>query len=329
MNLPNGEKIILDFCPLCHSFIEKNAHSEIQCKKMIKKRASLNAKELSGHHSLGKENTLQRTNPLTEPSTSMNDLTKKASDPTNMALSFDFTQSIQTLTTKISYLANLKKLFSINTPLTIAIEGNIGAGKTTFLKHLEKIDQMKICTLREPLEKWKNLNGINLLEQVYNDPQKWAHAFQSFVTLTMTKNHLFKSPNPIKILERSIFSTRYCFIEAHRTKNNIDNTSSLILDEWFKFIISNILPQLNLIIYIQTTPEISYERIHTRNRHEEKNITMEYVNLIHLLHENWLINRNFPLPCTLIVLNGNQSPIQMIEELNEKILKYKKFKKFF
>ena len=44
---------------------------------------------------------------------------------------------------------------------TILVEGNIGAGKTEFLKQFKDIKEVDV--LEEPVEKWKNLDGINLL----------------------------------------------------------------------------------------------------------------------------------------------------------------------
>jgi deoxyadenosine/deoxycytidine kinase len=46
-------------------------------------------------------------------------------------------------------------------PFTICIEGNIGSGKTTFLNHFQHFDNATV--LKEPVESWQNLNGVNML----------------------------------------------------------------------------------------------------------------------------------------------------------------------
>lgn len=51
-------------------------------------------------------------------------------------------------------------------PFTVFIEGNIGAGKTTFLNHFRKYDD--VCLNTEPVEKWRNVNGFNLLVSKLN-----------------------------------------------------------------------------------------------------------------------------------------------------------------
>lgn len=37
--------------------------------------------------------------------------------------------------------------------------------------------------------------------------------FQNYVTLTMLKLHLQQTEKPVKLMERSMFSARYCFVE--------------------------------------------------------------------------------------------------------------------
>lgn len=46
-------------------------------------------------------------------------------------------------------------------PFTVFIEGNIGSGKTTFLNYFKKYDE--VCLQTEPVEKWRDLGGVNLL----------------------------------------------------------------------------------------------------------------------------------------------------------------------
>ena len=67
--------------------------------------------------------------------------------------------------------------------IIISIEGNIGAGKSTFLKIL-KLNLEKIKIIEEPLIKWQNIeqDGINynILDMYYKDPKRWAYTFQTY-----------------------------------------------------------------------------------------------------------------------------------------------------
>ncbi len=58
------------------------------------------------------------------------------------------------------------------------VEGNIGAGKSTFLKIISQYLDIQI--IYEPHQKWQNVAGHNLLEQFYKDPKRWAYTFQSY-----------------------------------------------------------------------------------------------------------------------------------------------------
>ena len=55
---------------------------------------------------------------------------------------------------------------------TVLVEGNIGCGKSTFLKLFNKYSD-HIELLQEPLDKWQNVNGCNLLHMMYDDPQRY------------------------------------------------------------------------------------------------------------------------------------------------------------
>lgn len=93
-------------------------------------------------------------------------------------------------------------------------------------ENMKVSSQLSLKVLTEPVHLWRNLNGANLFDLMYADPIKWAYPFQSYVQLTMLQNHLelaAHGPNDlssspaaqhyISIMERSLFSARYCFAE--------------------------------------------------------------------------------------------------------------------
>lgn len=46
-------------------------------------------------------------------------------------------------------------------PLIVAVEGNIGCGKSTFLNFCGEKPGIEVCP--EPIGKWTNVDGVNLL----------------------------------------------------------------------------------------------------------------------------------------------------------------------
>lgn len=221
------------------------------------------------------------------------------------------------LTTTSEKYSRITKFLNRNKKRTISIEGNIASGKTSIINILEKMGNPDIFTLKEPLEKWKNIHNSNLLQLMYEDPNTWAKSFQSYAMLTMAQNHL--SPALLKIMERSIYSTRYIFLEAQRINNNIDEINWQILMNWFEFITLNFKMKTDAIIYLRTTPQTAYERMQKRNRPEEKNIKLEYIELLNQLYDDWLIGAKFNWPCQILIINANQSTELIMKDLNEKI----------
>lgn len=69
-----------------------------------------------------------------------------------------------------------------NSSFFISIEGNIGSGKSTFLKKIS--DLFTIPLLFEPCDLWQNINGHNLLNEFYRDTKRWAYSFQLYAFLT-------------------------------------------------------------------------------------------------------------------------------------------------
>jgi deoxynucleoside kinase len=65
---------------------------------------------------------------------------------------------------------------------------------------------------------------------MYKEPDKWAMTFQNYVTLTMLKNHISKTDKSVKLMERSMYSARYCFVEKMLTSGMIhDGTYHVLL----------------------------------------------------------------------------------------------------
>lgn len=190
-------------------------------------------------------------------------------------------------------------------PFTIFIEGNIGAGKSTLLKYFERFDYIE--TVAEPVEEWQNLNGSNLLKLMYENPQKYSFPFQTYTIFLMLRNIMKKTTKTVKILERSLFSAQICFNEILKSQNNLNKEEYDILKEWNKYIANNFDVKPDLVVYLKTTPESVFDRIKQRKRSGENNISLEYLQWIHNLHENWLIKNKPNCIFPILILNGDFS----------------------
>lgn len=180
----------------------------------------------------------------------------------------------------------------------LAVEGNIGAGKSTFLdvlssSPLELQDIVEIVP--EPVEEWQNVDSINgqqnLLDQFYKDPKKYAYAFQHYVLLTrMQKDRNARSSvKPLQILERSIFSDRMVFVRAMHEAGFLGDLELSIYDSWFSMQIGQdraLTP--DGFIYLKARPETCIKRLRGRGRSEEVNVDEKYLENLHEKHERWL-----------------------------------------
>uniref|UniRef100_A0A8D9ABF9 Deoxynucleoside kinase n=1 Tax=Cacopsylla melanoneura TaxID=428564 RepID=A0A8D9ABF9_9HEMI len=198
-------------------------------------------------------------------------------------------------------------------PFTVFVEGNIGSGKTTFLNLFNQRDD--ITTYAEPVNTWRDVKGHNLLALMYEDASRWSLTFQTMVQKTMLEVHLTQPNTPIKMMERSIHSARHVFVDNLLQCNTMPAAEHAVLDSWYQFIISQLDVSGDLIIYLRTNPEVVCERIKKRSRAEETSIPLSYLQSLHELHDDWLLNKTHA-NCKekVIVIDANQSEAAMIEE---------------
>lgn len=201
-------------------------------------------------------------------------------------------------------------------PFTILVEGNIGSGKSLFLNHFKRYPSMKVFD--EPIHAWRDCGGHNLLDLMYKDPEKWGFSLQSYIQLTMLEQHVKPIKEPIKFMERSIFSARHCFVEKLMKDGMLTQESAAVLDEWYKWIINNVDIPVDLVVYMRTSPEIVMQRIKERNRQEEKNITYDFIKDLHEIHDTWLCDtKTDTKKLPLVILDGNVDKNNMEQEFRK------------
>lgn len=175
----------------------------------------------------------------------------------------------------------------------IIVEGNIGAGKSTFLSMIKRY--LAVQVVPEPHEQWQQVvDGQNLLDMFYNDTNRWAYTFQTYAFLTRVMKQqemALVNPYPIQILERSVFSDRYCFAKNLYETGSISPLEWQAYQEWFTWLIDTYVAKPDGFIYMQTDPEICFERMKKRNRFEEQAVPLAYLKSLHTKHEKWLCQK--------------------------------------
>ena len=193
------------------------------------------------------------------------------------------------------------------------VEGNIGAGKSTFLRIVSEALHAQI--VYEPHEKWQQVGEKeNLLDKFYHDTKRWAYTFQSYAFITRileSQAAAQRCTQGVQILERSVFSDRYCFAKNCFEMGTMTALEWKLYQEWFAWLIEAFDQKPDGFIYLKTDPEVCYRRVMKRNRSEENTVSLDYLTMIHKKHEDWLVNPKDIHPSLqaipVLVLSCNES----------------------
>jgi deoxyguanosine kinase len=178
--------------------------------------------------------------------------------------------------------------------MLISIEGNIGSGKSTIIDFIKS--QNRYVYIDEPVQEWLSIRdnqGNNALECFYKDQHKNAFCFQVLAYITrltklMEKINQIGDKNVIVITERSIETDKNVFAKMLYDDGMISSIEWETYNYWFDSFKKS--SNVDHIIYVKTSPDKCLERINTRNRVEESNITLDYLTKCNNYHDNWINN---------------------------------------
>ncbi|OPX17627.1 deoxynucleoside kinase [candidate division WOR-3 bacterium 4484_100] len=148
----------------------------------------------------------------------------------------------------------------------IAVEGVIGAGKTSLTKILA--DRFHAGVILEEFEE------NPFLEKFYSDPEKYAFHTQIYFLLSRYRQQreiaqidLFHS----RVITDYLFAKDRIFAEI-----NLNEAEFSLYDKIYSLLEPDI-PGPDLVIYLQAEPQLLYRRIKERARTFEQEIEFEYI----------------------------------------------------
>ena len=221
----------------------------------------------------------------------------------------------------------------------IYIEGNIGAGKSTFVRQLGKYlsnfrnQNVDPRIIQEPVDEWletKESDGKNILEKFYENIDRWSFAFQmnSFISRTKKIQDVVDKEDseatglqldyPMRqalFIERSVYTDRYVFAENCYENNNMTKMEYDIYCKWNDWLSNKFELAPSAYIYLKCEPETASERIMKRARTEEDSIPLEYLKQVHDKHENWM-SKEMENGIPILTINANEDFTQD-EKMNE------------
>ncbi|MBM17792.1 MAG: hypothetical protein CL947_01830 [Epsilonproteobacteria bacterium] len=167
--------------------------------------------------------------------------------------------------------------------------------------------------LNEPHELWQNVGSDNLLEKFFKDQKRWAFTLQSYITLTRVQQlqqATKENRNIVKIIERSVYSARYCFAQNAFEMGLLTDLEWNLYQKFWDWDVSDHVPLPKGLIYLRIPASLCYERIMSRNRFEEQPISLEYLTNLETKHDDWLLHQKQ-------VDNLHNIPILVLEDTKD------------
>tara|TARA_B100000035_G_scaffold254122_1_gene223610 strand:- start:542 stop:1156 length:615 start_codon:yes stop_codon:yes gene_type:complete len=197
----------------------------------------------------------------------------------------------------------------------IAIDGNIGCGKSTVVEKLRKHDNFKVYS--EDIESWGDW-----LIKYYEDPKKYALGFQLTVLLSHLRQQGEVDDKGFYIYERCSHTCNRIF-GSLLVDDDIMSKRDLELCKSYEREFNN---GVDALFYLQTTPEICKERIIKRDRSCESSIEMDYLNKLHDKYEDVYNGDECKVDgISIYIIDATQSEEDVLQEiLNTFILHFKK-----
>lgn len=193
----------------------------------------------------------------------------------------------------------------------IAIEGNIGAGKTTLAHLLAKKYNARLI-----LEEFAD---NPFLSKFYENPAQYAFPLELFFMAERYKQ--LKELIQTRDLFQSVTITDYLFIKCLLfAKVNLQETEFRLYQKLFE-IINQQLAQPDLLIYLHAPVQKLQQNIKKRNRPYEQAIKDEYLFNIQQTYTNYIKQHNIK---TLFIdagnadFLGNEKHFQIITDALEK-----------
>jgi deoxyadenosine/deoxycytidine kinase len=170
----------------------------------------------------------------------------------------------------------------------IAVDGPIGAGKTTLVKMLAK--DLGAEAIFEPAEKNPFLN------EFYKDRKQNAFKTQLFFLLNRYQQQLTLKSITTPIVCDYTFAKDRIF-----AKVNLSKDEQQLYEKIFSLLHSE-LPKPDMVIYMQAAPPVLLERIKKRGLPYERPITEDYLEELTNAYNNFFFNYT---ECPLLVINAS------------------------
>lgn len=199
----------------------------------------------------------------------------------------------------------------------IAIEGNLGCGKTTFMKFLQKYFKDNISYSEDQILTWEN---SNIVKDFYKDMSRWSFHME-VVAITKKIKNLFRlmstTPNEIIVSTRCPASDRDCFVKTLYDMGKLTKKEYQTFFELFGILK---MPKFKTIIYLKSSVDQSMQRILSKRRDEEAKLTETFIKKMNTSYEGWVQNLIENRVHVVIIDMDKYDSLDYDEEIQKKVL---------
>lgn len=173
----------------------------------------------------------------------------------------------------------------------IAIEGAIGVGKTTLAKGLA--NKFHAGLILEEFEE------NPFLAKFYSNPMQYA--FHTQLYFLMSRYRQQRKINQMDLFHSRLISDYLFAKDRIFAAVNLNEDEFALYDKIYA-LIANEIPKPDVVVYLQSTPDILYKRIKQRNRPYEHNIEFDYIAKLCEAYNSFFIHYN---TSQLLIVNIN------------------------
>ena len=197
--------------------------------------------------------------------------------------------------------------------MIVTLEGNIGAGKSTFLSILKDafdgdpsaLSGKRVVVLTESVDEWMALKeegggDKSIFDMFYADPKKYAFVFQSYVLMSRIK-HLLDveraNPDAIIICERGCMVDYEVFARSLRDSGTMTGMEWAVYEAWHHLVTDVFGLTRGRVqgqIYLRAAPSVCLARIGRRARKGEEALALAQIEDLHARHDMWLMHDETP-----------------------------------
>lgn len=189
----------------------------------------------------------------------------------------------------------------------IAIEGPIGAGKSTLAKLFAERTGKRLVVETDEENPF--------LDRFYENERK--HAFQTQLFYLLSRYQQQTSLTQGELFRRGLVSDYLFAKDRIFAALTLDEQEFRLYDRVYSLLVNQV-PRPDLVVYLQARPEVLFERVAKRGRPAEKRLRPAYLEEVSGAFNHFFFHYN---ETPLLVVNTSDIDIVNVEEHREQVLR--------